>query len=68
MPGGTMGNVVEFVGKTARARRPVPDRLCEIKLFTGVRYERHEFESDRSPLRPDPARRAPGDEAADRAV
>lgn len=63
-----MGNVVEFVGKTAKARRPVPDRLCEIKLFTGVRYERHGFEADRPPLRPDPTRHAPADEATDRAV
>lgn len=63
-----MGNVVEFAGRKAKARRPAPDRPCEIKLFTGVRYERHGFEDNRPPLRPDPSRRLPTDGATDRAV
>lgn len=62
-----MGKVVEFVGRTAKARRKPPERPCEITLFPGVRYERHGFEDDRTPLRPDPAR-LPPPEPADRAV
>ena len=59
-----MGMIVQFDARLSERSRPAPERPCEITIFPGVRYERHEPPAAPSAAGLSPAPRPRGEESA----